>query len=113
MKLKAIIVEDELASRETLTNYLLKYCPQVDLVGEADSVKSGLRLIESIKPDLVFLDVEMPFGKSFYPSATVTYSKVTVKNLDRIDIAKSKITTLKNRWRNGLLVLCSIFAQMI
>lgn len=35
--------------------------------------------------------VEMPFGKSFYPSATVTYSKVTVKNLDRIDIAKSKI----------------------
>lgn len=35
--------------------------------------------------------VEMPFGKSFYPSATVTYSKVTVKNLDRINLAENKI----------------------
>ncbi|MBC8756054.1 hypothetical protein H2O64_15355 [Kordia sp. YSTF-M3] len=35
--------------------------------------------------------VEMPFGKSFYPSATVTYSKVTVKNLDRTNLAENKI----------------------
>lgn len=64
-KLKAVIVEDELASRETLTAYLEKYCPDVDLLAEADSVKSGLEIIKKHKPDLVFLDIEMPYGNAF------------------------------------------------
>ncbi|MDX9694940.1 MAG: LytTR family DNA-binding domain-containing protein [Bacteroidales bacterium] len=64
-KLKAIIVEDELASRETLTSYLIKYCPDVELIAEADSVKSGLEAIKKHKPDVVFLDIEMPFGNAF------------------------------------------------
>ena len=64
-KLKAIIVEDELASRETLTSYLIKYCPNVELIDEADSVKSGLEVIKKHKPDVVFLDIEMPFGNAF------------------------------------------------
>lgn len=64
-KLKAIIVEDELASRETLTSYLIKYCPVVELIAEADSVKSGLEAIKKHKPDVVFLDIEMPFGNAF------------------------------------------------
>ncbi len=64
-KLKAVIVEDELASRETLTAYLEKYCPDVDLLAEADSVKSGLEIIKKHKPDVVFLDIEMPYGNAF------------------------------------------------
>ncbi len=64
-KLKAIIVEDEAASRETLRNYLEKYCPEVELMGEADAVASGLAAIKTHQPDLVFLDVEMPFGNAF------------------------------------------------
>jgi two-component system LytT family response regulator len=63
--LKAIIVEDEKASRETLKAYLQKYCPEVQLVAEADSVKSGLKEIAQHKPDLLFLDVEMPYGNAF------------------------------------------------
>ena len=65
MKLKAIIVEDEAASRETLANYLTKYCPDVALVAEASSVKEGLVAIKQHKPDIVFLDVEMPYGNGF------------------------------------------------
>ncbi|MCD4832448.1 MAG: LytTR family DNA-binding domain-containing protein [Bacteroidales bacterium] len=64
-KLKAVIVEDELASRETLTAYLKKYCSDVDLLAEADSVKSGLEIIKKHKPDVVFLDIEMPYGNAF------------------------------------------------
>jgi len=63
--LKAIIVEDEKASRETLKNYLTKYCPQVELLAMADSVESGYKTIISNKPDIVFLDIEMPFGNAF------------------------------------------------
>ncbi len=65
MKLKAIIVEDERASRETLASYLEKYCPDVELCGMAEGVKPGLKLIKSKKPDVVFLDIEMPFGNGF------------------------------------------------
>lgn len=65
MNLRAILVEDEANSREILRNYLEKYCPRVDLAGEASSIKEGLKLIEKNDLDLVFLDIEMPFGNAF------------------------------------------------
>jgi two-component system LytT family response regulator len=65
MKLKAVIIEDESSSREILRNYLAKYCKNVGLLGEAASVKEGIQLLEQVQPDLVFLDVEMPFGNAF------------------------------------------------
>jgi len=65
MKLNAIIIEDESNSREILRNYLGKYCANVNLVGEAATIKEGLKLINKEALDLVFLDVEMPFGNAF------------------------------------------------
>ena len=65
MILRAVIVEDESSSREILRNYLAKYCKNVDVLGEAASVKDGIELLTQTKPDLVFLDVEMPFGNAF------------------------------------------------
>ena len=66
MKLTAILVDDEANNREILRNYLTKYCTDVDLVGEASSIKEALLLIENNTTlDLVFLDVEMPFGNAF------------------------------------------------
>lgn len=65
MMLKAIIVEDEETSREILKNYLGKYCPNVQLMGEAENVDKGLELIRNNNLDLVFLDVEMPYGNAF------------------------------------------------
>ena len=52
--LKAIIVEDEEASRTTLNNYLIKYCKGVNVVAMADSVKTGLAAINCITPMLFF-----------------------------------------------------------
>jgi len=65
MKLNAIIVEDEETSREILKNYLKKYCPSVNIVGEAANVEEALVLIRNSELDLVFLDVEMPYGNAF------------------------------------------------
>lgn len=65
MNLKAVIIEDESSSREILRNYLAKYCKNVSLLGEAANVKEGIHLLEQVQPDLVFLDVEMPFGNAF------------------------------------------------
>jgi two-component system, LytTR family, response regulator len=65
MKLKAVIIDDEEASRDTLKNYLTKYCPEVEVMDLADSVKTGIKLIEKHQPDILFLDVEMPHGNAF------------------------------------------------
>ncbi|RMA56682.1 LytR/AlgR family response regulator transcription factor [Ulvibacter antarcticus] len=65
MNLRAIIVEDEETSRDILRNYLAKYCPNVELKGEASNVEEALVLIRNNDLDLVFLDVEMPYGNAF------------------------------------------------
>ena len=60
MRIKSIIVDDEKHGRENLTGILRQYCPNVELVGEADSVNAAVSLIQKHNPDLVFLDIEMP-----------------------------------------------------
>lgn len=65
MQLKSIIVEDEETSREILRNYLKKYCPNVKILGEASNIDEALSLIKNHDLDLVFLDVEMPYGNAF------------------------------------------------
>jgi len=90
MKLKAILVEDEANSREILRNYLAKYCSDVHLVGEAATIKEALTLIAANTLDLVFLDVEMPFGNAFdlldqVPNRTFETVFVTAYNHYAID----------------------------
>lgn len=65
MKIKSVIVEDEIAARKTLKSYLSKYCPQVDVVAEAQNYKEAVTVLHDIEPQLIFLDVEMPYGNAF------------------------------------------------
>lgn len=64
-KIKSVIVEDESAAREALKNYLSKYCPQIEIIGEAQNSREAIPLLHELQPQLVFLDVEMPFGNAF------------------------------------------------
>ena len=73
MNIKAIIVEDEQISRDILRNYVAKYCPNVELLGEASNIEEAQKLIEKHELDLVFLDVEMPFGNAFDLLEKVTH----------------------------------------
>jgi len=63
--IRAIIVEDEKMSRETLTRMLEKYCPQVEIVATAEGYRSGIEMIKKFRPDVVFLDIQMPDGSGF------------------------------------------------
>lgn len=65
MKLNAIIVEDEQISRDILKNYIAKYCKEVSVLNEATNVDEAFKILEHTEVDLVFLDVEMPFGTAF------------------------------------------------
>ncbi|MEM6769064.1 MAG: LytTR family DNA-binding domain-containing protein [Bacteroidota bacterium] len=63
--MRTLIIDDETPSREALRHYLSKYCPEVTVVGEADGVAAGLKAIKAHHPELIFLDIEMPFGNGF------------------------------------------------
>lgn len=63
--INAIIVEDEMRSRETLAGLLKLYCKNVNIVAEADGVQSGIEAIVNHKPDVLFLDIQMPDGSGF------------------------------------------------
>lgn len=60
MKLKAIIVDDEESARNVLSNLLLRFCPQVEIIETCTNVVSAVEKIKQLKPDVVFLDIEMP-----------------------------------------------------
>jgi two-component system, LytTR family, response regulator len=63
--IKAVIIDDEKDSREILAGYLSKYCPEVSVCGFGESVATGLTAIQKHQPELVFLDIEMPYGNGF------------------------------------------------
>ncbi len=58
--LKTIIVDDEPKARRIMCALLEKHCPEVEILGTADDVPEAVKLINKTKPDLVFLDIEMP-----------------------------------------------------
>lgn len=63
--IRTIIIDDEKSSRETLSAFLKMYCPEIDLIAEADSAEQGIELLNKHAPDLLFLDVELPLGSGF------------------------------------------------
>jgi len=63
--MKAVIIDDEEDSRRILANYLAKYCNDVEVCGFGESVATGGEAIKKHDPDVVFLDIEMPYGNGF------------------------------------------------
>jgi len=63
--IRTVLIDDEIDSIRVLQRLLEGYCPEVSIVGKADGVEMGVHVIQSTKPDLVFLDIEMTHGNAF------------------------------------------------
>ena len=63
--IKAIIIDDEVHCVDTFSILLADYCPEVEVMEKCMSAKKGLEAIERLKPELVFLDIEMPIMNGF------------------------------------------------
>ncbi len=59
---KALIIDDERLARNELKKLLQEF-PEVEVIGEASNADEGIEKIESLAPDLIFLDIQMP-GKT-------------------------------------------------
>lgn len=63
--IKAILIDDETKSRQTTRELLRKYCTDVEIIGEAASAEEAWDVVHASKPDLIFLDIEMPYEDGF------------------------------------------------
>ncbi len=63
MTLRTVLVEDERRSRRILQKFLSNYCEDVEIIGEATSIKEAIQEIEIKQPNLIFLDIELKDGK--------------------------------------------------
>ncbi|WP_437399305.1 LytR/AlgR family response regulator transcription factor [Flagellimonas lutimaris] len=65
MILKAVIIEDEKHSRETLKSMLEEFCKDVQVIAMAGSVDEAVKVLSIYSPDIVFLDIELQSGVGF------------------------------------------------
>jgi two-component system LytT family response regulator len=63
--LRAVIIDDERKSRENLELLLDSFVENVEIVGKANGVMTGIRAINDEEPDLVFLDIHLASGDGF------------------------------------------------
>ncbi|MEM7374179.1 MAG: LytTR family DNA-binding domain-containing protein [Bacteroidota bacterium] len=63
--IKAVIIDDIAQARATLKEDLATYCPTVEVIGEAEGVVSGAKLLRKVQPDVIFLDIQMQDGSGF------------------------------------------------
>ncbi len=61
----AVIIDDEKKCVSLLKHLIENHCKDINVVGEAESAAQGLQVIQQHKPDLVFLDIEMPDKTGF------------------------------------------------
>lgn len=71
--LTAVLVDDEENNLSSLKEKIIRHCPQVSIIATCDSAQKAINSIDSLKPDLVFLDIEMPVMNGFLMLQHLTF----------------------------------------
>jgi len=96
---RAIIIDDEEMARTLLSGMLGEYCPNIEVVSLCKDLPNGVKAIRAYKPDLVFLDVEMP-GHSglelldFFDEKEINFAIVFVTAYNKYAIQAFKLSAV-------------------
>lgn len=96
-KIKSIIIDDEPDGRALLKLMVEQYCPGLSVLAICDSAMSGIQAIEEHKPDLVFLDIEMPGMNGFAmleSLGSVNFEVIFVTSYDQYAIKAFRVNAL-------------------
>jgi two-component system LytT family response regulator len=90
-----VIVDDERLARRELS-FLLQKHPEIELAGEAASVKEAVQVLESLHPDLLFLDIQMPRENGFdlFERTSVTTEVIFVTAHDEFAVRAFEVNAL-------------------
>lgn len=95
--IRAIIIDDEHYGRQSLQRSLEQYCPQVEVVAVCESPEEGIEAIKGRKPDLIFLDVQMPNMSGFdvlEKLSPIDFEVIFVTSYDKYAIKAIKFSAL-------------------
>jgi len=126
--IKAIIIDDEIHCLKTLSILLKEYCPDVQVSEQCDNGEAGIEAIKKRKPDLVFLDIEMPYMNGFemleqFPEIpfavifTTGYDQYAIKAIRYFSAIKKNVFKLCDQMKPRLaiisLVLLLLFVKTL
>nr|WP_299070970.1 LytTR family DNA-binding domain-containing protein [uncultured Allomuricauda sp.] len=95
--IQALIIDDEAKARQGLRLVLEKYCPEIKILALCESPEIGLEKINALKPDLIFLDVQMPKMSGFdllERVSKINFEVIFVTAYDRYAIKAIKFSAL-------------------
>ena len=94
-KARAVIVDDERLARRELS-YLLQSHPEIEVAGEAGSVKEAVKVVENLHPDLLFLDIQMPRASGFelFERTAITAEVIFVTAHDEFAVRAFEVNAL-------------------
>lgn len=63
--IRSVVIDDEQSNTDLLVHFIQKYCPQLSVVGTSKTISEAKALIETEKPELIFLDIKLDEGTGF------------------------------------------------
>lgn len=120
MTYKAIIIDDEVMARNLLHSMVKSYCPEIQVVEQCKDLPEAVKAIRKHKPDLIFLDIEMP-GYSgldvfdFFDENDIDFSIIFVTAYNEYAIQAFKLSAvdyvLKPIESDDLITAVSLFVK--
>ncbi len=95
--IKALIIDDEQDAREGLKLTIKKSCPEISIMAMCESPEIGIEKIKELRPELVFLDVQMPRLSGFdllEKFETINFEVIFVTAFDKYAIKAIKFSAL-------------------
>lgn len=96
-RITTLLVDDESDSREVLLSLLEKYFPEIEIIGQASNVTDAYELVKTQKPQLIFLDIQMPKASGFdllTKFDSVPFEVVFITSYDKYAINAIKFSAL-------------------
>lgn len=75
---RTILIDDEKKAQNSLKKILTEYCPQIEIIDTAQNVSQGVEVINKLKPDIVFLDIEITDGTGFDVLKQINYTNFSL-----------------------------------
>ena len=82
---KALVIDDEPAARRLMKNLLLEHANLVEVIGEAGNGREAIEKIDELKPDVIFLDIQMPDLTGFEVIDQLQHKPNIIFKTDQVD----------------------------
>jgi two-component system, LytTR family, response regulator len=76
--LNTVLIDDDQSNLSALSEKLRRHCPQINIIARCDNAMDGQKVIDDLRPDVVFLDIEMPVMNGFLMLQHLTYKEFSL-----------------------------------